>query len=77
MKTSPPKWFPSEVKAPRTKLIKWEIDGCLRLIEKGVLQSLSSGRLSKGILWMLKTFIVLFGVLYKRIGHVIKDVSFE
>lgn len=35
MNTSPsPKQFPSEVQAPRTKLIKWKINDCLRHIKK-------------------------------------------
>lgn len=48
MNTSPPpKWSPSEVWAPRTKLINWKINDCLKLIGKGVLQRLYSGRLSE------------------------------
>lgn len=42
-----PKWFPSEVQAPRTKLIKWKINDCLRLIGKGVLQRFYCWRLSE------------------------------
>jgi hypothetical protein len=53
MNTSPsPKWFPSEMQAPRTKLIKWKINSCLKLIDiDGVLQSLNSGRLSEMMSW--------------------------
>lgn len=41
-----PKWFPSEMQAPGTKLIKWKINDCLRLIGKGVLQRFYCQRLS-------------------------------
>lgn len=69
--TYSPKWFPSEVQAPRTKLIKWKINDCLRLIGKGVLQRFYCRRLSemmsccgntKVILCILEIFC-LFGLI--------------
>lgn len=88
MNTSPPsKWFPREVQAPRTKLIKWKINDCLRLIGKGVLLSFYSARLSEmmschgkyeGILWLLEIFLfVVFDILWERIGRMSKDISSE
>lgn len=49
MNTSPsPKWFPSEVQAPRTKLITWKTNDYVRLIEKErALPSLNPERFSE------------------------------
>ena len=70
--------FPSEVQAPRTKLIKWKINDCLRLIGKGVLQRFYCQRLSemmsccgdtKVTLCILEIFC-LFGLTFRDSGLV-------